>query len=135
MLFSFKNYAQSITGKVLDKENTALEYVAVALLNPQDSVLVSYTTTNKYGDFELNNLDTGSYIFQLNFVGFDVYQKKITFQEQDISFGSIILGDTTNTLDEVVLQAIIPITIKKDTISYNTKAFKIRIEDSAEDLL
>ncbi len=133
--FSSKSDAQSISGKVIDKESSALEFVAVAVINPSDSVLVSYTTTDRNGNFKLDNMDVGNYIFQMNLVGFDVYQKIIEIQSQDIDLGTITLGDTTNLLNEVVLEAIIPVSIKKDTISYNAKAFKIRAEDTAEDLL
>jgi hypothetical protein len=40
-----------------------------------------------------------------------------------------------NLLDEVIVNAIVPIKIKQDTVAFNTKAFKIKQDDNVEDLI
>jgi len=127
------NIAQ-IKGKVMDDENHPVEFAAVAVINQKDSTLVDYTSTNKNGMFDLKKVSKGKHIFQINLVGFKTYQKIIEFNGDPVNMGVLKL-ETDNHLDEVVINAITPITIKKDTVSYNTKAFKIRADDSVEDLL
>ncbi len=127
------NFAQ-ITGKVVDEENNPVEFAAVAVINPKDSTLVDYTSTNKYGKFDLKKVSEGKHIFQINLIGFKTYQKMIEFNGHPMKMGNIKLLDD-NHLDEVVINAISPVIIKKDTVAYNTKAFKIRSDDSVEDLL
>ena len=127
-------WSQDITGKVVDQENNPLEYVAVAVINPADSLLISYASTDRDGKFKLVKIPEGKSIFQVHLLGFKTYQKTIDFKNSPLNLGDIIL-ENDNELDEVIVNAIVPITIKKDTIAYNTKSFKIRTDDSVEDLL
>ncbi len=133
-LFPSLNWAQSIIGKVVDEDNHPLEFAAVAVINPLDSILISYTSVDKHGKFVLKNVSKGERIIQINLIGYNTYQKIIEFKNELLNLGTITLK-LNNELDEIVVNAITPITIKKDTIAYNTKAFKIRNDDSVEDLL
>jgi hypothetical protein len=133
LLIPALNYAQ-ITGKVVDDEKNPVEFAAVAVINPLDSTLIDYTSTNKHGLFDLKKVSNGKHIFQINLVGFKTYQKMIEFNGDPMNM-KVIKLETDNHLDEVVINAITPVTIKKDTVAYNTKAFKIRTDDSVEDLL
>lgn len=134
LLFPFVNYAQNITGKVIDQDKNPMEFAAVAIINPVDSILISYASVDKYGKFVLKNISEGERIFQINLIGYRTYQKIIEFKGEPIDMGIITLKEA-NELDEIVVKAITPVTIKKDTVAYNTKAFKVRTDDSVEDLL
>ncbi|NVK52474.1 MAG: TonB-dependent receptor [Flavobacteriaceae bacterium] len=127
--------AQSITGKVIGEDKKPLEFASVAVLNATDSTLVSYASTNAKGDFKVVNITNGKRIFQINLIGYKVYQKKLDFNGKSLNYGTIVLKEKDNTLDEVVVNAVIPITIKKDTMAFNAKAFKVRVDDNVEDLL
>jgi len=126
--------AQSITGKIVDQENKPLEFVTVAVINSKDSILISYDSTDKYGKFELTQISNGERLFQVHLVGYKTYQKTIKFKNEPINMGIIKLNNA-NELDEVVVNAVVPVIIKKDTVAYNAKAFKIRVDDTVEDLL
>ncbi|GGG95182.1 collagen-binding protein [Polaribacter pacificus] len=128
-------WAQTITGKVIDSDKTPLEFVSVAVINAADSTLVSYTTTDKNGAFKLTQVTDGKRIFQINLVGFATYQKVLDVKGAPIEIGTVTLLEKSNTLDEIQITAVIPITIKKDTTAFNTKAFKVRVDDTVEDLL
>tara|TARA_B110000037_G_scaffold167491_1_gene189692 strand:- start:23297 stop:26026 length:2730 start_codon:yes stop_codon:yes gene_type:complete len=128
------SWAQKITGSVQDGALTPLEFVAVAAIKPIDSTLISYASTNALGEFELVNIKGGEIIFQVHLIGFKTFQKNIEFKNEDINMGSITLEDD-NQLEEVIVTVISPISIKKDTVAYNTNAFKIRVDDNVEDLL
>ena len=134
LLLPFNSWSQSIKGKVVDHENKPLEFASVAIVNPKDSILLSYASTNKYGVFELTEIPIGKHILQVHLIGFKIYQNSIDFQNESIDQGIITL-ENDSELDEVVVTLVTPISIKKDTVSYNTKAFKVRIDDTVEDLL
>ena len=134
VLFPSISWAQSITGVVLDPDSKSLELATVSLVNPKDSILVSYSSTDKNGKFNLENISKGKLLLQIHFVGFRTYQKVIEYKGEAINLGSISL-ENSNELDEVIVTAIVPITVKEDTVSYNTKAFKVRVDDNVEDLL
>lgn len=134
MLHSALHWSQNITGKVVDTKNNPLELAAVAVINPTDSTLISYASTTKFGEFTLTEITKGKSILQVHLVGFKTYQTSFNFQNKSINMEVISLKNATK-LDEVVVNAMIPISIKKDTISYNTKAFKINMNDTVEDLL
>lgn len=135
ILISTVNWGQSIIGKIVDKEKKPLEFASVALINPVDSTLIRYTSVGAKGNFELTNIKLGKSIFQLNLIGYKVYQRVLDYKGKSINFGVITLQEQAKTLDEVVVNAIIPVSIKRDTIAFNAKAFKTRIDDSVEDLL
>ena len=135
LLVSSSTIAQSISGKVVDADKNPLEFASIAVLNALDSTLVSYASTDIKGDFKVENISNGKRIFQINLLGYEVYQKTIDFDGKSLNYGVITLKEQDNTLNEVVVTAVIPITIKKDTMAFNTKAFKVRVDDNVEDLL
>lgn len=135
LLVSSISMAQSITGKVVDEEKKPLEFASIAVLNAADSTLVSYASTDIKGNFKVVDVSDGKRIFQINLIGYKVYQKSIDFAGKSLNFNTIVLKEKTNTLDEINITAVIPITIKKDTMAFNTKAFKVRVDDNVEDLL
>lgn len=135
LLVSSISMAQSITGKVVDEEKKPLEFASIAVLNAVDSTLVSYASTDIKGNFKVVDVSNGKRIFQINLIGYKVYQKSIDFAGKPLNFNTITLKEKSNTLDEINITAIIPISIKKDTMAFNTKAFKVRVDDNVEDLL
>ena len=135
LLVSSVSIGQSISGKVVDEEKKPLEFASVAVLNAVDSTLVSYASTDIKGNFRVVDISNGKRIFQINLIGYKVYQKSLDFAGKSLNFGTITLKEQANTLDEVNITAVIPISIKKDTMAFNTKAFKVRVDDNVEDLL
>ena len=135
LLVSSISMAQSISGKVVDEEKKPLEFASIAVLNAADSTLVSYASTDIKGNFKVVDISNGKRIFQINLIGYKVYQKSIDFAGKSLNFGTITLKEKDNTLDEINITAVIPISIKKDTMAFNTKAFKVRVDDNVEDLL
>ena len=134
LLLTSNIIGQNISGKIVDPENNPLEFVAVAVLNPTDSLLVSYANTDNKGAFKLTQIPDGKQFFQVHMIGFKIHQKLIDFKDQSIDMGTIIL-ELENTLDEIVITAVIPVSIRNDTISYDARAYRVRPDDSVEDLI
>ncbi|HET9825573.1 MAG TPA: carboxypeptidase regulatory-like domain-containing protein, partial [Chitinophagaceae bacterium] len=60
----------SIKGKLIDTlARQPLSQATVAVLNKKDSSLVSYTMSNKQGQFEIRSLDSGGYRIIISFQG------------------------------------------------------------------
>lgn len=134
--FSFQQlYSQDITGIVIDEDNKPLEYVSVALLQPADSLLVKYTSTDVDGKFVLPNIKAGTYLFQIYLMTYQANQQTIIVGEANLDLKTIKLTREVNQLNEVIISAIVPIKIKQDTTAFNTKAFKVRQDDNVEDLI
>lgn len=137
IVLSLKTQSQSkgIKGNITDEMKIPLEMVSVALLNPKDSTFLSYTTTDEIGNFLIQDIPKDTVLIQLNLVGFKSYSKKIIYKNQFIDLKTIILKENVSVLDEIVISAVIPIQIKKDTVSFNANSFKINYDDNIEGLL
>ncbi|NQY06563.1 MAG: carboxypeptidase-like regulatory domain-containing protein, partial [Flavobacteriaceae bacterium] len=141
-LFSLIGYSQSVQFKVsgtivAQEDQTPLESATVFLQKQKDSSLVTYTITDKNGKFSLQEklFDTNVELF-ISYVGFGNYSKKINAQETpELELGNIGLAESANQLDEVIVRAVAPITIKKDTLEFNVKSFKTKKDATVEDLL
>ena len=77
----------NIKGKVVDSvSNEVLEFATVAVLNAQDSSLVSYTTTIKTGEFTLRNLPAGVALkVVISFIGYNNFRQLMTLEKRDIA--------------------------------------------------
>jgi outer membrane receptor protein involved in Fe transport len=136
ILISFQTlFSQNISGVVIDEDNKPLEYVSVALLQPKDSLLVKYTSTDINGKFKISAVKKGNYLLQLFLMTYETDQRLITVTENDINLKVTQLKRETNELNEITINAVIPIKIKKDTVAFNAKAFKVRQDDNVGELI
>ena len=129
------SYSQSLKGIVLDEDRLPLEFVSVALLQPSDSLLVKYTSTGEDGKFDISGFKEGTYMLQIYLMTYQANQQTLNFTKNERDLGEIILKKDVNRLDEVTINAIVPIKIKQDTVAFNTKAFKIKQDDNVGDLI
>lgn len=127
----------AINGTVADTAGTALPGATVLLLNPADSGMVSYARSGEQGSFEVKNTRRGVYLLKVAYVGYFSYLKRIeTGDEAVFDAGTIKLKPIAKQLFEVVVRtAKAPMTIKGDTIEYNTSSFKVPPGSTVEDLL
>ncbi|MDG1806166.1 outer membrane beta-barrel protein [Flavicella sp.] len=125
----------SITGRVATPENESLPYASVALLNPKDSTMINFTTTDMDGKFKILEDSRDSLLIQIHSTGFISHFENIVFRNEPIDLNNILLKEDIGVLDEVTISAVIPIQIKKDTVAFNTSAFKVNHDDNIEDML
>lgn len=133
---SAQNY--KVIGTATDSTDMPLIGASVVLLNPSDSVLVSFGLSNDEGRFQINSVPEGQYDMQITYIGYGTFSNLVDIQGPDktIDLGTIKLGEDSQQLDEVVVKAsFIPITINKDTVEYNAAAFKVKPNANVEDLL
>lgn len=128
----------TVKGMVQDSEKTPLIGASVVLLNPVDSVLVAFGTSDENGLFEIKNVKSDSFKIQITYLGFGTLEKLIFVGGDNaiLDQGVITMFAENNMLDEVVVKSeYIPIAIKKDTIEYNADAYRVRPNATVEELL
>jgi len=104
----------------------------------QDSVMAGFSITNKDGKFQIEDVETGSYLINASFLGYRDHNKEIEIagDNKEISLGNIMMSEASSLMDEVTISTThVPIKIKKDTIEYNSAAFKTQANDAVEELL
>ena len=128
----------TVDGTIKDGSGEGLIAATIVFLNPVDSVLISYGTTDELGKFSIRNVPPQKLRMQISYLGFGTLEKIVDLPADNAtySFGTITLSESSNILDEIVVKGeFIPITIKKDTIEYNADAYRLRPNATVEDLL
>ena len=128
----------AITGRVVDSlGGQVLELATIAVVNPIDSGLVSYTITNKTGRFTLNNLPVGQQLkVVVSYVGYANFRKIFNLKPGTVyDLGNIRLSANTRFSEVFITAERPPVSIRKDTIEFSAEAFKTRPNAVVEDLL
>src|ERR1051326_679794 len=128
----------SVKGKLVDTSaRQMLADATISVLSRTDSSLVSYALSNKQGQFEIKELDSGSYRILVSFQGYQPFDKNfsITPTRRSVDFGEIRMQKAYKLLGEVVVTDDAPIKIKNDTVEFKGDAFKTKPNATVEDLL
>lgn len=132
-----RSVSGSIKGKLTDTlYKDPMAEATVSVLHRLDSTVVSFTLSNAKGEFEIRDLDTGSYRLLITFQGYQPYSKlfRITADSFNIELGAINMDKKSTLLEEVIVEGP-PIIVKKDTVEFRASAFKTKPNSTAEDLL
>jgi hypothetical protein len=139
LLLSISATAQkfNIRGQVADSLGAPLQGATVIVLSPTDSTLVNFGVTGTQGNFELKGLPRSRYILKVTFVGQKTYSTTVEppANVNEVLLDIIKMREARTQLDEVVVEDVIPVVVKRDTIEYNAAAFKTRPNAVVEDLL
>jgi hypothetical protein len=126
-----------LQGEVLNEKAKPLAYSSVVLLNPKDSTMEFFGVTNLQGKYLIRGIKNGNYLLQTAFLGYKPQYQPITFPKKNQgAIKPIIMQPQSKSLDEVKVEAnYVPFQLKKDTIEFNTAAFKVKPDAMTEDLL
>ena len=132
-----QNLRWSLFGSLQDEKGQPLASATITLLDLSDSTLVAFGVSDVKGDFEIKNIKKEAVRMQISFVGYESLNQTIQRPENSLSLtlGKLIMKEKTEELDAFTVEAIAPITIKKDTIEYHADAFKTLPNANVEDLL
>jgi hypothetical protein len=101
-----------------------------------DSILVQGAQTTYDGMFVLNNIRPGAYKLYISSVGFDEVVREIKMPNQHLDLPTIRLVEQVQHLAEVNVQGkAAEMTVKGDTIEYNTAAYQVAENATVEELL
>ncbi|MCX6134401.1 MAG: outer membrane beta-barrel protein [Ignavibacteriales bacterium] len=108
----------------------------VSLMNAADTATKRYTSTNAEGKFYFANLTAGSYQLRVWYVGYRDLTRKVTIAGTGVEMGMLTLTQTSILMGEYVVKGEAPPVVQVgDTVQFNSKAFKLNLDATAEDLL
>jgi len=145
LFLSFQLQAQrtryaSLKGTVIDSASRQpVEAATVSVFLIADSSLITYSITNKKGEFQVNEIPqakpcrvmvsySGLHSFTQDFV--------IAPETKELIINTVRLRKAYSEMEEVVVSAQRPpVMIKKDTLEFNAGSFKTPVNGVVEDLL
>jgi hypothetical protein len=129
--------AQTITGKVCDASNRSVLIGAhLTLTVKSDSTRKQYAGTNVDGLFSFENIIRGSYLLKASFLGYQDFTKPVTVTGSAYDCGTIYLTQKIIQMSDYVVTGAVPLVDQVgDTVQFNSKAYKLNADASAEDLV
>lgn len=130
---------KTLSGTILSKtDGQPIEMATVRLFtyNGTDSTLVQGAQTYYDGLFILSNIREGKYRLIVSSIGYNEYSQWIEMKNSDIDIPAIRLVEQVQELAEVSVQGkAAEMTVKGDTIEYNTAAYQVSETATVEELL
>jgi len=135
LLFSFACKAQNIRfeGFIVDSNTLGLEMANVMAINQATNGMDSYAITNDKGKFQLSLKANSSYKIKVSFIGFQPKEIELKTGSENI-IQNIVLQEGVD-LDQVEIVHEMPVSIKGDTIIYNSDSFTNGTERKLGDIL
>ena len=131
-------FAQSITlkGVVKDSIGGPLELANIIATDKVEGTLESYGITDQQGRYRLDLAKGKTYDLKVSFLGLksEIVELEVGADADDMT-KDFILKEDPNQLDNVELVYEMPVSIKGDTIVYNTDSFTNGNEKKLEDVL
>jgi hypothetical protein len=100
-----------LTGAVKDEQGQPVGFATVALLKAADSAVINGTTADAEGRFQIKSTAKGTYFLRFNFLGYvqlETEPFEVTGDSFTKDFGSMILKENAQVLQEVVVQGMRP---------------------------
>ena len=130
---------KTVSGTILSKtDGQPVEMATVRLFtyNGTDSTLVQGAQTYYDGLFILSNIREGKYRLIVSSIGYNEHSQWIEMKNSDIDIPAIRLVEQVQELAEVSVQGkAAEMTVKGDTIEYNTAAYQVSETATVEELL
>ena len=126
-----------LTGTALDFVTRApLSGANITLISSADTTVKKFTSANTQGVFLFPSVVPGTYLMKVTFLGYQDYQKKITLLGNGLDVGSLFLVQTSIPLKEFLVTGEAPPVVQVgDTVMFNSKAFKLNVDATAEELV
>ncbi|WP_256009239.1 outer membrane beta-barrel family protein [Desertivirga xinjiangensis] len=129
-------YAQDkriIQGTVRDSLGI-LPGTSVKLTSASDSLSA---ITDMKGSFSFSSVRSHQFKLTVTSIGFKPFIKSYSVDPINpvIKLPAIILKDNFNQLNEVVINALIPVRVKEDTVEFDARAYKVREGDAVEEMV
>ncbi|WP_339622993.1 TonB-dependent receptor [uncultured Winogradskyella sp.] len=136
LLAGFSSFSQNISviGKVADTLQNPLPYANILAIPKVDNQDVKFAITEKDGSYRLGLIKNQTYELTVSYLGYKPQTLTITTTNQDL-VKNFILKENPNQLDEVTITYTPPITVKKDTITYDVTKFVTGEERKLRDAL
>src|SRR5690606_12574552 len=117
-------------------DHRSLQNTLITLMKPGDSTLVSFARADKSGNFQISQLDSGTFILMAThpYLG-DLFDNIRLGAGEQKELGILHMLSKSKLLEEVIVRSGSPIRIKGDTTIYTADSFKVREGANVEELL
>ncbi|MEP0132600.1 MAG: TonB-dependent receptor [Eudoraea sp.] len=102
------NLLGSISGKVIDNaQKKPVAYAAIVIKSATDNTTITGAITNEDGSFEIKKLPDGSFIVEVQFIGYQTYSLQLTLskEKRNADLGIITLDEEAEELTGVEVVA------------------------------
>ncbi len=124
---------QGISGRTIDEYGSAIGLANVTIW--QKDSLKKNTETGNDGRFAWKSAKPGHYYIQISHMGYEVYEGSFDLSDTGTAPGDIVLRQAGHMLSEVsVVEKVLAMVQKDDTIEYNSGAYKVNPDADASDL-
>lgn len=136
ILASTFSFAQTVRfeGIIQDDTKAPLEMANVMAMNQATKAMDAYAITNEKGKFLLNLKTNATYTIKLSYLGMQNKEITVTTQSENIT-QNITMESGGIELQGVEIVREMPVSIKGDTIVYNSDSFTTGTERKLEDVL
>ncbi len=128
-----------VKGTIKDSTNGfPLQSVTITVFKAADTSLIDFQLTDDEGNFNIQKLPLSMpLVFRATSTGYKTIQKNLLLDSVNrvYDFKSLMLSRGYETLEEVVIQAVLPIRMNGDTLEINPAAFKMDSSAVVEDML
>ncbi len=133
-MICFSQY--TIEGNLFNKKKEPISYVSIIVKNDSLFKVLAYTYSDSKGIYAIKIEKKGQFNLVFSSLGYEtkIIPIQINNTQKEVKI-DVVLNEKAMVLDEVIVQAEKPISIKKDTITFKTKYFVNGTEQTVEDLL
>jgi len=123
-----------VSGMLRDTESRPISGASVRLMTDTDTMA---TSSSNAGFYTFENVKATKFKIRVSSLGFAAFEKEVDFPEgqKEIQVPSFELAVNENQIEEVVIQGVLTVQVKGDTVEYTTKDLKLREGSVAEDAL
>lgn len=134
-----KKTKANVTGFVKDSEDgEALVRATIQIMSEDTTKMVAGGVTNTLGGYTIKNVEEGTYIVKISYLGYHNFTRKITVRNAETihNVGTTLLIPNTILIEGAVVTATLPqMEVKEDTLIFNADAFKVPEGSVLEDLV
>ncbi|WP_421823562.1 TonB-dependent receptor domain-containing protein [Flagellimonas oceanensis] len=97
-----------VNGKVVDNTtNQPVAYAAIVIKSEDGAKTITGGITTEEGDFEIKKLPDGTFIFEVQFIGYKTYSQKLVIAKgkRNLNLGTVTLEEETKELEGVEVVA------------------------------
>lgn len=123
-----------IDGKVTDSLYAPLQYANILAIPKSENLELKFAVTDNQGSYKLGLSKNETYELTVSYLGYKPQKVTITTTDQNLT-KNFILQENSEVLDEITIKYTPPISVKKDTITYDVSKFVTGEERKLRDAL
>lgn len=125
---------KTVQGMLRDNEARVIAGASVQLEGDKDTL---GTSASQAGIFIFNNVQSDTFTIKVTSLGFEPFAEQFSFSsgQEKMVIPSFVLQGIANMLEEIVIDGVITVQVKGDTVEYSTRDLKLREGALAEDAL